>query len=235
MKFRVGLLAGASVLGFIGVNMGIAAELPPPPPPPQYVEVVDDQASCLYVRGDVGGAFYERPDITKQGALWGGGTSSATDEKVAAQGFIEAGVGCQVSDNMRIEITGGYRFKSSLTEAFNGLDADLSTYTGFVNAYWDITNYNGFTPYLGGGIGIAYNRLTSVSLPVGSSDASRADLAYNLTAGISYDLTRNFKVDLAYRYVDLGFARSSGATPITVDDLSAHEIKLGVRYQFGAW
>jgi len=234
MKFNIGLLAGASVIGFFAVNVGTAAELPPPPPP-AYVEVVDAQPSCLYVRGDVGGAFYERPTITKQGALWGGGTNNATDERVASQPFVEAGVGCQVSDNMRIEITGGYRFKSSLTEAFNGLDANLSTYTGFVNAFWDITNYNGFTPYLGGGVGVAYNRLTDVTLPVGSADGSRADLAYNLSAGISYDLTNNLKMDLGYRYVNLGFARSRGATPITVNDLEAHEIKLGVRFQFGAW
>ncbi len=231
MKFRVGLLAGASVLGFFGVSAGSAAELPPPPPPPQYVEVVDTQESCLYVRGDVGGAFYQRPEVTKQGAV----PSAATDEKVASQVFIEAGIGCQVTENMRIEVTGGYRFKASLTEAFNGLDANLSTYTGFVNAFWDITNYNGFTPYLGGGVGVAYNRLTDVSLPALSSDGDRADLAYNLTAGISYDLANNFKVDLAYRYVDLGFARSKGAAPLIVDDLKSHEIKLGVRYQFGAW
>ncbi len=234
MKFRIGLLAGASVIGFSAINAGIAAELAPPPPP-RYVEIVDEQPSCLYVRGDVGGAFYERPTITKQGALWGSGTNSATDENVASQPFIEAGIGCQVTDNMRIEVTGGYRFKASLTEAFNGLDADLSTYTGFVNAYWDITNYNGFTPYLGGGVGVAYNRLTGVNLPVGASDASRLDLAYNLTAGLSYDLTSNVKMDLGYRYVNLGFARSNGATPITVDNLEAHEIKLGVRFQFGAW
>ncbi|HFC04582.1 MAG TPA: porin family protein [Rhizobiales bacterium] len=235
MKFRFGLLAGASVLVLNSVYSASAAELPPPPPPPQYVEVVDSQPSCLYVRGDVGGAFYQRPEITKQGALWGSGTSNATDEKVANQVFIEGGVGCQVSDNMRVEVTGGYRFKSSLTEAFNGLDADLETYTGFVNAFWDITNYNGFTPYLGGGVGVAYNRLTNVTLPAGSTDGSRADLAYNLTAGLSYDITSNLKMDLAYRYVDLGFARSNGATPITVDKLRAHEVKFGMRYQFGAW
>lgn len=235
MKFRVGLLAGISFVGFLGVNAGYAADLTPPPPPPQYVEVVDTKPSCVYARADVGGAFHQRPTITKQGAVWGGGGANATDEKVAHHAFVEAGVGCQVSPNMRVEVTGGYRFKASLTEAFGGLDADLETYTGFVNAFWDITNYNGFTPYLGGGVGVAYHRLKNVTLPAGSANGNRADLAYNLTAGLSYDVTTNLKLDVAYRYVDLGFARSKGATPITVDDLKAHEIKVGMRYQFGAW
>lgn len=235
MKFRIGVLAGASFIGFFGANTGNAADLLPPPPPPQYVQVVDEQPSCLYVRGDVGGAFHERPTITKQTAAFGGGTTSATDEEIGHKAFIEAGVGCQVTEHMRVEVTGGYRFKSSLTEAFGGLDADLETYTGFVNAFWDITNYNGFTPYLGGGVGVAYHRLTNVVLPAGSANGSRADLAYNLTAGVSYDLTNNLKLDVAYRFTDLGFARSKGADPLTVDDLQSHEIKVGVRYQFGAW
>ena len=234
MKFRVGLLAAVSFVGFMGTHVANAADVAPPPPP-EFVEVVDAQPSCIYARGDVGGAFYQRPTVTKQGALFGGGTNNATDEEVGHQVFLEAGAGCQVTENMRVEVTGGYRFKSSLTEAFGGLDANLETYTGFVNAFWDITNYNGFTPYLGGGIGVAYHRLTDVTLPVGSANGSRADLAYNLTAGLSYDLTNNLKMDVAYRYVDLGFARSKGATPITVDDLKSHEIKLGVRFQFGSW
>ena len=236
MKFRVGLLASASfiasLVGFAGANVGNAADLLPPPPPPQYVEVVDAQPSCFYGRVDVGGSFHQRPTVSKSG---GGVWDEATDEELDAHAFIEAGAGCQITEHLRVEVTGGYRFRASLSTPTNDLEADLETYTGFVNAFWDITNYNGFTPYLGFGVGFAHHRLTNVALPVGSANGNRTDMAYNFSAGLSYDLTRDVALDVAYRYTDLGYARSKGTTPLTVDDLKSHEVKVGVRYRFGSW
>jgi len=234
MKFRMSLLVTTSIVSFLGANVGNAADLIPPPPPPQYVEVVDKQPSCLYARADVGGAFHERPTVTKQTAVAGSSTE-ATDEELDKHAFIEAGVGCQLTKNFRVEATAGYRFRASLTTPTNDLQAELQTYTGFVNAFWDITNYNGVTPYLGFGVGIAYHYLSDIDLPVGSRNGGRADLAYNFTAGVSYDLTDSMALDLAYRYVDLGLARSRGSNQLTVDDLTSHEVKLGVRYKFGSW
>lgn len=236
MKSRFGLITGA---GFIGLclnasSIASAADMPPPPPPPPaYVEVVNKQPSCLYGRFDVGGTLHKRPTVTKAAA--GGGTVSATDEKIHDHAYIETGVGCQFTDNMRVEVVGGYRFKKSITDPFNSLDMKLTTYTGFVNAFWDITNYNGFTPYLGVGIGFAHHRLTNVVLPANSTAGNRTDLAYNVTAGVSYDLLTNLKLDAAYRYVDLGAARSKGTEPTTVDDIRSHEFKLGVRYYWSSW
>jgi len=232
MKFRVGLLASASLIGFWGVSTGQAADLPPPPPPPQYVEVVDARSSCFYLRADIGGSFHRRPVITKQG---GGAFTSATNEKIKDHAFVEAGVGCQINKHVRVEATGGYRFRSSLTEAFGGLDAELETYTGFVNAFWDVVNYGGFTPYIGAGVGLAHHRLVNVKLPAVSADGNSTDFAYHVTAGVSYDLTDSVKMDLAYRYVDLGVSLSEGTNRLKVDKLRAHEVKLGVRYQFGDW
>lgn len=235
MKFRFGLMAS---VGFVGLCINApsivnAADMPPPPPPPpSYVEVVNKQPSCLYGRVDGGATFHKRPTVTKNTA---GGIVSATDEKVHTHGFVEAGVGCQFTDNMRVEVVGGYRFKKSITDPFNSLDMKLTTYTGFVNAFWDITNYNGFTPYLGAGVGFAHHRLSNVVLPANSASGNRTDLAYNVTAGIAYDLTTNLKLDAAYRYVDLGAARSKGTEPTTVDDLRAHEFKVGLRYQWSSW
>jgi len=230
MNFRVGLLAIASLVGFWGVSTGKAADLPPPPPP-QYVEVVDGNPNCLYLRADVGGSFHQDPKITQLGG------GAITNGKIDDHAFIEAGAGCQLTENVRLEATAGYRFRSSLTEECGCLDADIETYTGFINAFWDITYFNGtgFTPYVGAGAGIAHHRFDNVNLPAGARKGNSTDLAYNLTAGVSYDLTQKVKMDLAYRYVDLGVGRSEGTSPLKVDKLRAHEVKLGVRYHFGDW
>ena len=54
---------------------------------------------------------------------------------------------------------------------------------------------------------------------------------------MSYDITQNIKIDLAYRYVDLGSASgkvsySSEVGSYDVEAIDAHEVKVGLRYQF---
>ena len=169
------------------------------------------------------------------------GLNQAQNEKLADRGFIEGGIGCQLSDTFRVDVTGGYLFKASLHDPYpNSLSANLETYTGFVNMYYDITNYGGFTPYVGGGVGVAYHELTNLTFPAGARDGSNYDFAWHVTAGMSYDLSDSLKLDVAYRYMDLGEARSnsdlghvSGAGPIAVRDLHDHQIKVGLRYHFG--
>jgi opacity protein-like surface antigen len=48
--------------------------------------------------------------------------------------------------------------------------------------------------------------------------------------GVRYDLSPELKIDVGYRYTDLGSAISGGSVPLDVDDLTANEIKIGLRY-----
>ncbi|WP_166802534.1 outer membrane protein, partial [Microvirga pakistanensis] len=73
----------------------------------------------------------------------------------------------------------------------------------------------GFTPYIGAGIGLARNTLSddvrtihdattgieTVERIAGGKDFS---LAWALMAGVGYQLSSNFTLDLGYRYVILG-------------------------------
>lgn len=230
MKVVKSLLAAVSFSVLGGLSVAQAADLDAPAPP------MMNDTSCVYSRVDAGGAFYNRPNVSAPGVVFGGsGNANALDEKIGHQAFIEFGTGCQITDIMRVEVTGGYRFKTSITDPYATLNMNLTTYTTFANVYWDITNYAGWTPYLGGGIGMAYHVIDGVSLPVTATGKSRASFAYNLTAGVSYDISDVMKLDVAYRFTDLGYARSGGATPVTVDDMRAHEIKVGLRYTWGSW
>jgi opacity protein-like surface antigen len=56
--------------------------------------------------------------------------------------------------------------------------------------------------------------------------------AWALMAGVSYDLTRNAKLDLGYRYVNLG-RYTAEAIPTafkTTNSITAHELRAGIRY-----
>jgi opacity protein-like surface antigen len=60
-------------------------------------------------------------------------------------------------------------------------------------------------------------------------------------AGVSYQVSERVIFDAGYRYIDFGKAESShvdssgftGNPAFRVDDLTAHEFKVGLRYYFG--
>jgi len=236
MTFRTCLKSTVGLFALVAAGPVWAADMLPPPPAPS-VEVADyssTSSSCMYARADVGGAFHERPSVTKAAIGPGPGFGlSAIGEQIEDTALFEIGVGCQLLETFRIEAVVGTRLKQSLTDSFNSLDANIQTSTAFVNATYDITNYGGWTPYIGGGIGVAYHRITDVVMPVDSSSGDEFDFAWNLHAGITYDISPQTKIDFGYRFADLGRARSGGPIPMFVDDLITHEFKVGVRYQFG--
>ncbi len=236
MMFRTCLNSTIGLIALVAAVPALAADSLPPPAP---VQVVDQTSSCLYGRFDVGGVFHERPDISLTaigpGGGFGGGSLNAVGETIEDSVLFEAGFGCQLLDTFRVEIVGGARLEQSLSDPFGTLSADLQSFTGFANVYYDITNYAGWTPYIGGGIGLAYHRITDLVAPPDSSSGDEVDFAWNLQAGLSYDVSQQTKVDFGYRLTDLGKARSDGLVTMIVDDLMAHEFKVGVRFNFDAW
>ena len=128
-----------------------------------------------------------------------------------------------------------------------------------MNLYLDINGLPGvslgrFQPFVGGGIGFATNWLDEMTykfpqLPpkhtysiVPSGD--RTDLAFMLTAGTGFELTKHLILDLAYRYTDLGSAQTNVGTMQmdgsvkslviagTSAPLRAHGMLMGLRYHF---
>ena len=126
------------------------------------------------------------------------------------------------------------------------LHTKLRSYTAMLNLYKDLGNYSGFTPYVGAGVGLAYNKLSEVYFTgnpnltnriAGNSDLS---FAWSLMAGVGYQISDRAILDVGYRFIDMGSIESgrvdSGgfANPaVVLDDLRAHEIKVGIRYHFG--
>jgi hypothetical protein len=71
---------------------------------------------------------------------------------------------------------------------------------------------------------------------------SKWNFAWALHAGLAYKVTKNFIVELAYRYVNLGDAMSGDLytylgtnnfnNPMEFKHLTSHDIKLGLRFNF---
>ena len=98
------------------------------------------------------------------------------------------------------------------------LRGSVSSIVALVNGAVELGNYWGATPFVGTGIGVADNALSGVSdqgfaiagsgaiIPVAGffSNASRTSFAWALTAGFDFDLAPNLKLEVSYRYLNLG-------------------------------
>ncbi|VVT02224.1 Opacity protein-like surface antigen [Hoeflea sp. EC-HK425] len=131
---------------------------------------------------------------------------------------------------------------------------------GFMaNGYVDLGTFVGFTPYVGAGAGVTrvawelYNNDVSCVSAVGNvcgatpaTDRTRigADswrFTYALMAGVSYDVSRNIKLDMGYKYSKIGSGNqaafdstniAAGAAGYQVVDkgFAKHEVRVGLRY-----
>lgn len=210
-----------SSLAAITLCMGSAAHAADMPPPYQPPPLVPEQ-SPWYLRGDVGLGvessglqFLQNPLNT---------TNFAFDHaSLANTPFINGGIGYEVNNWLRFDTTAEYRFKTAIN-AFGQFTSGGTTFsevyqghlTSLVfleNAYVDLGTWAYLTPFVGGGVGGAYNSVldfTETGSSAGSSingtgpTGNKWNLAWAAYAGVAYNVTNNFKVELTYRYLSLG-------------------------------
>lgn len=119
------------------------------------------------------------------------------------------------------------------------MDCTWNSSTLFANLYYDFRNDSAFVPYIGAGIGMSFNYL-GFDLHRGGSavsrDESTTNFAWNVGAGVAYNVNDALYIDAAYRYVDLGYTEASGA--LKGDQIKVgsrpynHEFMLGLRFAF---
>lgn len=107
-----------------------------------------------------------------------------------------------------------------------------------LNAYYDINTCTPWTPYVGAGMGVAMLKYTEKATDSNYKGNWKAyNFAWQIGAGVTYELTRNIALDGGYRYINAGAAdnhrTSAGDAYEKVKiDTAAHEIYLGARYTF---
>ena len=89
---------------------------------------------------------------------------------------------------------------------------------------------------IGAGIGAAFLDLDDVTFTNGVTvrlgSANQTNLAWSLMAGVSTDLGRGLKLDVAYRYLHLGdisLANAALGYALQLDDVSEQQLRVGVR------
>ncbi len=113
--------------------------------------------------------------------------------------------------------------------------------TMFLNFFVDWHNDSAFTPYIGAGVGMAFRYagydvsqmagLSAVTMKSSKDDYSTS-FAWNLGAGVAYEITENIAIDLGYRFVSFSeHSTSWNGYKLGVNPYN-HEIMLGVRFTF---
>ncbi|MBV9557252.1 MAG: porin family protein [Pseudolabrys sp.] len=224
----------------------------PPPPPPIIVE----EFSGWYLRGDIG--FSNQSVKSLDNSFF-----AQTPFQAVGYGFDSApifglGVGYYFNDWLRFDLTGEYRSRANFhgSEIYHppGSPAYTDEYTGsksewlfLANAYVDLGTWYSVTPFVGVGVGFSRNTIhnftdmnTVFSTVAYANDTSKWNFAWALHAGLAYKVTKNFTVELAYRFVSLGDAITGDIydylgtnnvnNPTTFKHLTSHDIRLGLRW-----
>lgn len=136
-----------------------------------------------------------------------------------------------------------YYYNGYLVKDSGSMKFDIQTI--FLNIYFDFETGTPFTPYLGGGLGVAIidakgNLKETFDGDVvfdESESNTEENFAFNFSAGLAYDMNDRFSLDLGYRYADFGEGETGnlGSDDFSIKGESrviAHEVLLGLRYMY---
>ena len=261
-------LAGSLALGVSAAAKAADLAYAPPPPPPEPLGLKGTISSGIYLRGDIGVGVqsvgkYQQDDVAQFGGSFFGKTDNAAF-------FGGIGVGYRFNNWLRFDVTGEYRGAGQIGVSdivFNPFNNgnQTNTYKGnltslvtLFNGYFDLGTWNCLTPYLGAGIGFAnhsVNGLTDngINQAVGSPFAnvsyaygdtgSKTNFAWALMAGVAYDVTSSLKLDIGYRYLNMGDGPTIGlagangllvnpSSSVRFKQIDSHDIRIGMRWNF---
>ncbi len=259
----------AGVVAVAAIQTAQAADLLPPPPPieaPPLRGPIED--SGFYVRVDAGLANTNASGLRSTfDSPWTESSLSASYGPVSVgdSGIVGLGAGYQFNSWFRADVTGEYRnavsyhasqtYQNAAYANCNPANGTIcgDAYTGQVktglflaNGYLDMGSWYGFTPYVGGGVGVAAYQTSGITdnsvWPLGgfgfAANHSGTNFAWALMAGASYHITPNLLLDAGYRYVNMGTlstgAISCGATPCFHEvqhfDMYSNDVRVGLRW-----
>ena len=189
-----------------------------------------------YLRGDigVGAQSFKEFDFVQTNSAFVWPASWRIDQReMGDASFVGGGFGYQWNSWLRFDATAEYRAKTkfkaigSYTEfcpggrCFDVYDGNHSAVVLMANGYIDLGTWMCLTPFIGAGVGFARHSITGFT-DVGfisdgttgfgyaaNNDFSEWKFAWAVHAGVAYNVTNNFKMELAYRYLNFGNVNTS--------------------------
>lgn len=235
---RLPAIGGAALVASLAAMGAVAwaADMPGDRPLPL-------PTSTRVIRTEVQSGWYLRGDLAYRIGRTSGGESATgfptpTDEKLGNS--IAAGIGAGIKTQwLRTDLTIDIGTPMKYEASPGGTSAKVSATSFLFNGYLDLGTWYRATPYIGAGAGtarVSINDYTSTAMPplTGDGANSQWNFAYAGMAGIAYAVSPNTMVDLGYRYINFGDV-ATGADVfgrMTVKQIAAHEVRVGLRWSF---
>jgi opacity protein-like surface antigen len=246
-------IAGAALL--LSYTAASAADMPPMPPPIYKAPVAE--FGGWYLRGDIGMTNQKVKSIENTSFIGAQNFGWFEDPSFGSSMLFGLGVGYKYNSWLRFDATGEYRSKAQfhaldhytqgVQNFTNDYTAKKSEWLAMANVYVDLGTWWHITPFIGAGVGavnINIDNFRDNNIIAGggafAATGSKWNFAWAVHAGLAYEVTRNFTVELAYRYLDLGDAVSGDLVnfdgsnltnnPMTFKNVTSHDVKLGVRW-----
>lgn len=213
-------------------NLSLPLPLPSRDRPLQSMEIF----SGWYLRGDIG---YRLQHMGKSSS--GDPTMVPVPDTAKLDNMMLGSLGAGYKAQwFRVDLTGDYAWRSkyaATTSTGTTFSGKVESFTVMANGYFDLGTWAGLTPYVGAGIGGAnvifsgYENSTAVTpMPSAAVPTHRWNLAWAVMAGVSYNLSQNFLLDIGYRHVDMGDLNGGPNGQLTIKHLTGDEVRVGLRY-----
>ena len=229
--------------------------------------------SGWYIRGDITYNFSGQSNTTFS-SITGPTTSSFQADYDDAVG-ARIGFGYYMSNNLRVDFSAEAMFDSSygmsgpatfsaidnggnpvLADGTSQITGEYSSQNFAINAYWDLARMGAFTPYVGGGVGLArisqsFN-LTETCSPIATvaclspAGAQGVEVTSNevfsddqwthsfqLTAGTAIAIDDKTSFDISYTYSTIGDGGEieySNGRAVNNEGFDVHQLRVGLRH-----
>jgi opacity protein-like surface antigen len=157
--------------------------------------------------------------------------------------LIGGAVGLKWNDMLRTELELSHGSNNANSFKFNGGAFDpasgpISATYMLGNVWLDIPTQTAFTPYIGGGLGVGW-ATADVSFNGNifgyGPNKSGGALAYQVGAGVKFNVSQNIDLDIGYRFKGLGktdFYDLDGFGFYKQATLNTHNIQVGLTFNF---
>jgi len=238
MKLKNALMATTLAVGLaLAGGSAFAADMPMPgvmqaPPPPamdMYVSVFAGAAFGM----DVNGTYHTSP------------TTTASFKMPLETGYVVgAAIGTHVMPNLRAEVELSYASRNVTGTLFYPSNGTSSSDTGSFstlyllgNLWYDFDTGGGFTPYIGGGIGLAVLMPNVTDIGGAGFDYTTNSVAgaAQLGAGVKVNVSDSIALDVGYRakFVFNGTLTGSGGQgDVTNANFVDQSIQAGLTFSF---
>lgn len=214
------------------ISLAVCALAPAFAAAADYDPPIDVDEMPEYVPEEVGSGWYLRGDLTYNvdRPVYDFTLLGEETDNIRIGGSV--GAGYHFTDLLRSDINIGFLGRDRYELGGGAAEATNDMWTGMFNTYLDLGTVAGFTPYVGAGVGLLYSKQ---QVDIGGTsfyDDDQYRLAYGLSAGVNYQLTKNLSVDLGYQYLNSPQTEYVDTDTLSVrEGVDFHQVRVGLRYE----